>query len=373
MTSALNNLSDVGVSVWLDTLSRDRIVSGGLAELIDNSCVVGVTTNPTIFSNAISQGAAYESQIADLANRGVTAEEAVRTITATDVRDAADILHPVFTASPNGQNGRVSIEVDPRFAYNTAATVAEARYLAWLVDRPNIYIKIPATEAGLPAITEAIAQGISVNVTLIFSLDRYQQVADAYLAGLEKARSAGLDLSEISSVASLFVSRMDTAIDKRLDALAAPETRTYRGKAAVANARLAYQAFEEAFSGERWERLHRAGANKQRPLWASTGVKDTAYEADKYVVGLIAPDTVSTMPEATLRAVGTREIDTTDSVHGTYAQARDDLDAIERLGIPYAEVVHQLETEGVEMFQASWSALIKTLETRLGPPSSGRG
>ncbi|MBG7697587.1 transaldolase [Streptomyces sp. MC1] len=372
MTSALKNLSDAGVSVWLDTLSRDRIRSGALADLVDKRHVVGVTTNPTIFSNAISQGVGYESQIADLAARGVAAEEAVRTITATDVRDAADILRPAYLSSPNGQDGRISIEVDPRLAHDTAATVAEAKYLAWLVDRPNTYIKIPATEAGLPAITEATAQGISVNVTLIFSLARYRRVVDAYLAGLESAEGVGLELSGISSVASFFVSRIDTEVDRRLDALATPEARALRGRAAVAQARLAYQAFEDAFSGERWERLRRAGANKQRLLWASTGVKDAAYEADKYVAGLIAPETVSTMPETTLLAVETQGLDTGDSVRGTYAQARADLDAVENLGIPYMEVVQQLEDEGVGKFRDSWSTLIRTIEARLGSASHGR-
>jgi transaldolase len=361
----LNDLSDAGVSVWLDTLSRRRIKSGSLSELISSRCVVGVTTNPTIFRNAISHGVEYEAQMSELAVRGVSAEEAVRTVTATDVRDAADILRPAFLVSHAGQDGRVSIEVDPHMAHDTTATIAEARHLTWLVDRPNTYIKIPATEAGLPAITETIAQGISVNVTLIFSLARYRQVAEAYVAGLERARADGLDLSQISSVASFFVSRMDTEVDRRLDALGTPEARALRGRAAVANARLAYEAFEEAFSGERWNRLHSAGANKQRPLWASTGVKDKAYEAIKYVSGLIAPDTVNTMPEATLLAVEAQEHAAGRDLRSTYDEARADLEAIERLGISYSEVVQQLEDEGVAKFQESWDSLLTVTESRL--------
>ncbi|MEU6653171.1 transaldolase [Streptomyces sp. NPDC046900] len=365
MTSALKDLSDAGVSVWLDTLSRERIISGSLAELISSRHVVGVTTNPTIFGDAISHGAEYGARMSELAVRGVSAEEAVRTITASDVRDAADILRPIFLASSAGQDGRVSIEVDPHMAHDTTATIAEARHLAWLVDRPNTYIKIPATKAGLPAIAETIAQGISVNVTLIFSLARYRQVADAYLTGLEKARATGRDLSQISSVASFFVSRMDTEVDRRLDALDTPEARALRGRAAVANARLAYEAFEEVFSGERWNRLHRSRANKQRPLWASTGVKDSAYEATKYVAGLIAPDTVNTMPEATLLAVEAQGLAAGGDVRSTYDEARADLEAIERLGIPYTEVVQQLEDEGVAKFQESWDSLLTATAAQL--------
>ncbi len=364
--NALKELSKSGVSVWLDTLSRGRIMSGSLTELITNHCVVGVTTNPTIFRDAISHGTEYGAQISELAIRGVSAEEAVRTITASDVRDAADALRPAFLASPTGQDGRVSIEVDPLMAYDTEATIAEAHHLTWLVDRPNTYIKIPATRAGLPAITEAIAQGISVNVTLIFSLARYRQVADAYLTGLEKARAAGLDLSRISSVASFFVSRMDTEIDRRLDALGTPEARALRGRAAVANARLAYEAFEEIFAGERWSRLRRSQANKQRLLWASTGVKDSAYDPTKYVAELIAPDTVNTMPEATLLAVEANGLTVNDNICGTYETARADLEAIERLGISYSEVVGQLEDTGVAQFQESWDSLLTATEARLG-------
>ncbi|MFC7306596.1 transaldolase [Streptomyces monticola] len=364
MTDALKRLSEEGVAIWLDDLSRKRITSGNLAELIDQQHVVGVTTNPSIFQKAISSGDGYEQQLADLAARKVTVEEAIRMITTADVRDAADILRPVFDAT-GGKDGRVSIEVDPRLAHNTAATVAEAKQLAWLVDRPNTLIKIPATKAGLPAITEVIGKGISVNVTLIFSLERYREVMDAYQAGLEKAKAAGLDLSQIHSVASFFVSRVDTEIDKRLEGIGSDAAKELRGKAALANARLAYQAYEEVFSSDRWAALDKAGANKQRPLWASTGVKDPAYKDTLYVDDLVAPNTVNTMPEATLEATADHGEITGDKVSGTYVEARAELDAVEKLGISYDDVVQLLEDEGVEKFEASWNDLLKSTEAEL--------
>ncbi|AXE25894.1 transaldolase [Streptomyces globosus] len=364
MTDALKRLSDEGVAIWLDDLSRKRITSGNLAELIDESHVVGVTTNPSIFQKAISSGDGYEQQLADLAARKVTVDEAIRMITTADVRDAADILRPVFDRT-DGQDGRVSIEVDPRLAHNTAATIAEAKQLAWLVDRPNTLIKIPATKAGLPAITEVIGRGISVNVTLIFSLERYREVMDAYVAGLEKARSAGLDLSEIHSVASFFVSRVDTEIDKRLDGVNTDEAKALKGKSALANARLAYEAYEEVFSSDRWAALERLGANKQRPLWASTGVKDPAYKDTLYVDDLVAPNTVNTMPEATLEAAADHGQVTGDTVRGTYDESRRVLAAVAELGISYDDVVQLLEDEGVEKFEASWNDLLKSTEAEL--------
>ncbi|MET9950830.1 transaldolase [Streptomyces sp. NPDC006339] len=364
MTDALKRLSDEGVAIWLDDLSRQRITSGNLAELIDQSHVVGVTTNPSIFQKAISEGHGYDQQLADLAARKVTVDEAIRMITTADVRDAADILRPVFDAT-QGQDGRVSIEVDPRLAHDTAATIAEAKQLAWLVDRPNTLIKIPATRAGLPAITEVIGLGISVNVTLIFSLERYRAVMDAYLAGLEKARERGLDLSKIHSVASFFVSRVDTEIDKRLDAIGTDEAKGLKGKSALANARLAYQAYEEVFGSERWAALDKAQANKQRPLWASTGVKDPAYKDTLYVVDLVAPGTVNTMPEATLEATADHGEVTGDTIRGTYDASRAVLDAVAALGISYDDVVQVLEDEGVDKFEASWNDLLKSTEAEL--------
>ncbi|MDQ0814088.1 transaldolase [Streptomyces sp. B3I7] len=372
MTDALKRLSEEGVAIWLDDLSRKRITSGNLAELIDQQHVVGVTTNPSIFQKAISQGDGYDQQLSDLAFRKVTVEEAIRMITTADVRDAADILRPVFDAT-DGQDGRVSIEVDPRLAHNTKATVAEAKQLAWLVDRPNTLIKIPATRAGIPAITETLGLGISVNVTLIFSLERYREVMDAYLSGLEKAKERGLDLSQIRSVASFFVSRVDTEIDKRIDAQGTDEAKALRGKAGLANARLAYQAYEEIFSSDRWAALEKAGARKQRPLWASTGVKDKAYKATLYVDELVAPNTVNTMPEATLQATEESGEIRGDAVSGTYEQARADIDALEKIGISYDEVVELLETEGVDKFEAAWNDLLKSTEAELKrlAPSEG--
>ncbi|MER5663817.1 transaldolase [Streptomyces mirabilis] len=360
----LKRLSDEGVSIWLDDLSRKRIASGNLAELVETRHVVGVTTNPSIFQAAIGSGEGYEEQLGDLAERGVTVDEAVRMMTTADVRAAADILRPVYDATA-GRDGRVSIEVDPRLAHNTGATVAEAKQLSWLVDRPNVMIKIPATKAGLPAITEVIGLGISVNVTLIFSLERYREVMDAYLAGLEKAKAAGIDLAGIHSVASFFVSRVDSEIDKRLTKVGTDEALALKGRAALANARLAYEAYEEVFASARWTALAPAGANKQRPLWASTGVKDPSYKDTLYVDELVAPGTVNTMPEATLNATADHGDIHGDAVTGGYAQARADLAAVEGLGISYDEVVDQLEDEGVSKFEAAWEDLLDAVATSL--------
>ncbi|MEU1453614.1 transaldolase [Streptomyces avermitilis] len=360
----LKRLSDEGVSIWLDDLSRQRITSGNLAELIEHKHVVGVTTNPSIFQAAIGSGEGYEEQLADLAVRGVTVDEAVRMMTTADVRAAADILRPVYDAT-GGRDGRVSIEVDPRLAHHTEATIAEAKQLAWLVDRPNVMIKIPATKAGLPAITEVIGLGISVNVTLIFSLERYREVMDAYLAGLERAQAAGIDLAGIHSVASFFVSRVDSEIDKRLAKAGTDDALALKGKAALANARLAYEAYDEVFAGERWTALAPAGAHRQRPLWASTGVKDPAYKDTLYVDELVAPGTVNTMPEGTLNATADHGDIHGDTVTGGYAQARADLSAVERLGISYDEVVKQLEDEAVAKFEVAWGDLLEAVATSL--------
>ncbi|MDH6134502.1 transaldolase [Kitasatospora sp. MAA4] len=376
MTDALKRLSDEGVAIWLDDLSRTRLNSGNLAELVQSKHVVGVTTNPTIFQKAIGGGdSSYDAQLRDLATRKVTTDEAIRMITTSDVRDAADVLRPVYDAS-NGRDGRVSIEVDPSLAHETAATVAEAKQLWWLVDRPNVFIKIPATKAGLPAIAEVIGRGISVNVTLIFSLDRYRAVIDAFLTGLEQAKAKGLDLSSIESVASFFVSRVDTEIDKRLDALGAKELRS---KAALANARLAYQAYEEVFgsvdgkrpAGERWKALEAAGAKPQRPLWASTGVKDPALPDTLYVTELVAPGTVNTMPEATLDATGDHGTITGDTITGNYADAQAVMDAIAAAGVDYDDVVQVLEDEGVSKFEVSWVELLDTVTASLASFAAG--
>jgi transaldolase len=364
MSDALADLSRNGVSVWLDDLSRELLAGGELSRLVSDRHVVGVTTNPTIFATALAKGDRYTDQVRSLAERGADVEEAVFEITTDDVRTAADLFRPVYDAT-DGLDGRVSIEVDPRLAKDTEKTVETARRLWSTVDRPNAMIKIPATVEGLPAIAQAISEGISVNVTLIFSLPRYRAVMNAYLEGLERAKAAGHDLSRIASVASFFVSRVDTEIDKRLDALGTDEAKALRGKAAIANARLAYQAFEEVLSSARWQVLAEAGARPQRPLWASTGVKDPAYSDTMYVTELVAPDTVNTMPGKTLDAVADHGEITGDTVRGRYEDATAVLDALSRLGIGYTEVVELLEREGVEKFEKSWSELLTTVDDEL--------
>jgi transaldolase len=369
MSERLEKLSGAGVAIWLDDLSRERIESGNLAALITEKNVVGVTTNPTIFQKAISGSAIYNPQIRELALRGVDVHEALRMITTRDVRAAADILRPAYDAS-EGQDGRVSIEVDPSLAHKTAPTVAEAKQLWWLVDRDNVFIKIPATKAGLPAITATLAEGISVNVTLIFSLERYRAVMDAYLDGMEQAYANGHDLSKIASVASFFVSRVDTEIDKRLKKIGSPEATALLGKAAVANARLAYEAYEEVFGSERWKALAAKGAKPQRPLWASTGVKDPAYKDTLYVDDLIVSGVVNTMPEATLDAEADHGEPNGDSVHGTYEDARKVIADLEALGVSYDEVVQVLEDEGVEKFEVSWKELVDAVHAELEKEAS---
>jgi transaldolase len=361
----LGQLSEAGVSVWLDDISRDRLRTGNLQALIDNMHVVGVTSNPTIFAKALSAGSAYDEQIADLKSYGVGVDEASRMITTYDIRWGCDVFRPTYDAT-GGQDGRVSLEVDPRLAKNTAATVAEARALWWMVDRPNLFIKIPATVEGLPAITQAISEGISVNVTLIFGLERYGQVIDAYMAGLEQAAGAGHDLSKIRSVASFFVSRVDTEVDERLDKIGTPEAAALRGKAAVANARLAYELFEQRVATDRWKALSAQGANVQRPLWASTSVKDPSFGDTKYVVELVAADTVNTMPEGTIRATADHGKLLGDTVHGTYDASRQVFADLEKLGIGYDDVVQLLEDQGVEKFEASWNELLDTIRTKMG-------
>jgi len=366
----LGQLTAAGVSVWLDDISRDRLSTGNLASLMRDFHVRGVTSNPTIFAKAISSGSAYEEQIADLALRGVSVGEASRDITAYDIRWACDVLRPVYDQT-NGIDGRVSLEVDPRIANDTTGkTFAEAKALWWMVDRPNLFIKIPATEAGLPAITESLAAGISVNVTLIFSLQRYDEVIDAFMAGLERAAAAGHDLSGIASVASFFVSRVDTEVDERLDKIGTPEAEALRGQAALANARLAYELYEKRFAEPRWSALSARGARVQRPLWASTSVKDPAFADTLYVVDLVAPDTVNTMPEATLHATQEHGALHGDTIRGTYDASRRVFEQLEKLGISYDDVVTVLENQGVEKFEASWNELLKTIKTEMAAAAS---
>jgi transaldolase len=359
---ALAQLTAAGVAIWLDDISRERLSTGNLEMLMRDLHVQGVTSNPTIFAKAISSGSAYADQIADLAVRGVAVDEAARAITTYDIRWACDVLRPVYDRT-GGQDGRVSIEVDPRIARDTARTIAEARALWWLVDRPNLFIKIPATAEGLPAITRCLSEGISINVTLIFSLQRYGEVIDAFMAGLENA--AGHDISQIRSVASFFVSRVDTEVDERLDKLGTPEAQGLRGKAALANARLAYELYEQQIATPRWSALSARGAHVQRPLWASTSVKDPSFADTMYVVDLVAPDTVNTMPEATLHATVAHGHIHGDTIHGTYDESRRVFEQLEGLGIGYDDVVTVLENQGVQKFEASWNELLDTIKTQM--------
>ncbi|MQA76967.1 MAG: transaldolase [Streptosporangiales bacterium] len=364
MSEILARLSAEGVAIWLDDVSRERLASGNLAELVQDQHVVGVTSNPTIFQKAITGSDKYDDQTRDLAARRVDVGEALRMITTYDIRWACDVLRPVYDSTA-GVDGRVSIEVDPRLAGDTEATIAEARQLWWLVDRPNLFIKIPATVESLPAISQCLAEGISINVTLIFSLDRYGDVIDAFFEGLERARKVGRDLSLIGSVASFFVSRVDTEVDKRLDKIGGDAANALKGKAAIANARLAYELYEQKFGSERWQALGAAGARPQRPLWASTSTKDPSMPDTIYVDELIAPGVVNTMPEATIHATADHGMVTGDSVRAHYDDARSALRALDDIGISYDDVVRVLEEEGVEKFATSWNELIDAVTAEL--------
>ncbi len=373
-TDRLGDLAAAGVSIWLDDLSRERLQTGNLRELIKTKHVVGVTTNPTIFAGALEHGEAYDTQVRDLAGRGVSLEEAVREITVADVQQACDVFSGTFETT-DGVDGRVSLEVDPRIARDTDATTTQAKELWDAVDRPNLLVKIPATEAGLPAVKAAIAQGISVNVTLIFSVERYRAVMGAYLEGLELAAGDGVDLSRIASVASFFVSRVDTEIDQRLEKIGTDEALALRGKAAVANSRLAYAAYQEVFTGKRWAELLALGATPQRPLWASTGVKNPDYSDTMYVSELVVSDTVNTMPEKTMDAFadhGELSPDNEgDSVTGTAAEAQKVFDGLVAVGIDLTDVFLVLENEGVEKFEKSWTELLDTVKGQLDGAQTG--
>ena len=357
-------ITDAGVSIWLDDLSRDRIRSGALQQLISKRNVVGITTNPTIFATAMRSGDAYRHELERLARANISAADAVFELTTSDVRDACDVFRSVFDATDH-VDGRVSIEVSPGVAHDTAGTVGEAMALARAVDRPNAFIKIPATQAGLGAITECIAQGISINVTLIFSLERFREVIDAYFSGLEQALAGGRDLSAIHSVASFFVSRVDVEIDRRLNAVGTERAARLKGQAGIANARLAYQAFEEAQLSERAQALRASGANLQRPLWASTGVKNPHTRDTLYVEGLIAPNVVNTMPEKTLQATFDHGSIRGNTISGTYEAARAHLDALDDVGVSYEDAMATLEAEGVKKFNASWDELLELVRAAL--------
>jgi transaldolase len=359
----LGALSAAGVSIWLDDLSRGRLDDGSLGGLIDTHHIVGVTTNPSIFDAAISNNAeSYAGQLRELAATAVGTDAAIREMTTDDVRRACDVLRDVWRDS-DGIDGRVSIEVDPRLAHDTDATVSQAKSLWADVDRPNLLIKIPATLAGLPAITEVLGSGISVNVTLIFSVDRYRDVMVAWLDGLERASAAGHDLATIHSVASFFVSRVDTEVDKRLDAMG--DASMLRGTAAIANARVAYHAFLDVMASSRWKTLESLGARRQRPLWASTGVKDPSYDDTRYVVELVAANTVNTMPEKTLDAVKDHGVIIGDTISPNLAAASESLAALAAAGIDIDDVYAVLESEGVSKFVDAWQSLRTTVAEAL--------
>lgn len=360
-SNPLAQLSANGVSIWLDDLSRSRIVSGNLKDLIESRSVSGVTTNPTIFAGALAKGEGYQDQVSELAASGADATSAIFAITTKDVADACDIFAGVY-ASTNGFDGRVSIEVEPGLANDAAGTIKQAKELFAAVDRENVMIKIPATKPGLAAITAVIAEGISVNVTLIFSLSRYREVIAAYIDGVKLANANGHDVSKIHSVASFFVSRVDTEIDKRLEAAGKPELKS---KAALANARLAYEVFETEFATDAWSNLAEAGANVQRPLMASTGVKDPALLDTLYVTELVAPQLVNTMPEKTMEAVFDHGVVPAASITNNYETAREVLAAVAAAGVSLDDATQLLEDEGVEKFIISWGELVETVDSAL--------
>ena len=365
MSERLKALAEAGVSIWLDDLSRERIETGNLSDLVENRSVVGVTTNPTIFAAALSNGERYDEQVRELVKAGASLDDVVFELTTHDVREACDILLDTWKQS-DGVDGRVSIEVPPGLAFDTDATIAAAKRLWAAVDRPNLLIKIPATTEGMPAISAVVAEGISVNVTLIFGLDRYKAVMDAYVEGLERAQANGIDLSGIHSVASFFVSRVDTEVDKRLDASGADGAEDLKGRAAVANARLAYKTYQEFMAGSRFQALAAHGARHQRPLWASTGVKNPEYSDTMYVTELVVPDTVNTMPEKTMDAFADHgELDGGDRVTTMYDDAQQVMDRLESAGIHYDDVIATLEREGVEKFVTSWDELVDTVRASM--------
>ena len=362
--SRLHQLSALGQSVWIDSLSRTMLESGELARLMKEDAVVGVTTNPTIFQKAMSEGGAYDEQLKELIENEADPKEIFLQLSARDVEMALDLLAPVHEAQP--QDGFVSWEVDPTLAYDREGTFDEAMRLhAWL-DRPNLYVKIPATKPGLGAIEDSIAHGKSINVTLIFSLQRYKEVVEAYLLGLERLVASGGDPSKVHSVASFFVSRVDTETDKRLDAIGSKEALELRGKLAIANAKLAYAHFQAAFSGERWEFLEGKGASVQRCLWASTSTKNPAYRDVMYVEELIGPNTVDTMPLETVRAFQDHGEVRGDTVTEDVDEARKLLEQLAKIDVDYDDVTETLELEGVQKFADSFEELLDQVRAKRG-------
>lgn len=361
MNERLQKLSAAGVSIWLDDLSRERLETGNLADLVRTRSVVGVTTNPTIFAGALADGERYTAQMKALTAAGADVDKVIHDLTTDDVRNACDVLADVHAANP--ADGRVSIEVEPGLAMDAEGTIAQARALWATINRPNLMVKIPATEPGLAAITAAIADGISVNATLIFSLERYRAVMEAYLVGLEQAAAKGIDLASIHSVASFFVSRVDSEVDKRLNAIGTEAALALRGKAALANARVAHAAHREVFASERFTAL--GGANVQRPLWASTGVKDPSYPDTLYVSELVVDGCVNTMPEKTLEAFADHGEVRGDTVTAHASEAAETLTALSEVGVDFADVLAQLEREGVDKFVVSWDELVATVTRQM--------
>jgi transaldolase len=357
----LEELADHGQSVWIDYLSRPFVQDGDLAGLVEQG-IKGVTSNPTIFQGAIAEGDAYDDQIREIVSSGETEpKEIFIRLAADDIRDACDVLRPVHDEG-GGKDGYVSLEVDPNLAHDTQGTIEEAKRLHALIDKPNLFIKIPATKEGLPAIEETIAAGIPVNVTLIFSLERHRAVAEAYVRGVQRLADSGGDLSKIASVASFFVSRVDTEGDKRLDELGGHDE--LKGKLAIANAKLAYAQYKEVFSGEQWEALEAKGASKQRCLWASTSTKNPEYRDVIYVEELVGPDTVNTMPRATVEAVLDHAEIRGDTLEEDVEGARKLLEDLKAAGIDYDDVVDTLEKEGVQKFADSFKELFADIESK---------
>ncbi|MGV0417541.1 transaldolase [Corynebacterium segmentosum] len=361
----MNNISELaqlGTSTWLDDLSRQRLESGNLKEIISSKSIVGVTTNPAIFATAMTSGTAYDEDLAALKEKNASADEAVYSLAITDVQNACDLFADIYAES-DGQDGRVSIEVDPRISDDAAATLKQARELWDQVDRPNAMIKVPATKGSLPAIEDALAEGISVNVTLIFSVARYREVIAAFQAGLKRAAEGGKDVTKIHSVASFFVSRLDTEVDKRLEAIGSDEALSLRGKAGVANAQRAYALFQEELLGD--NNGLPEGAPIQRPLWASTGVKNPDYPATLYVTELAGPHTVNTMPEKTIDAVLQEGGFHGDTLSTAGEEAEKVFSQLESVGIDLEDVFAVLEREGVDKFVAAWNDLLDSLKQQL--------
>lgn len=361
----LKEIAARGQSIWFDDLRRELLSTGELERLVVEDAVTGVTSNPTILAKAISGSSDYETQLKKLSRAGASVEDIYGELVTTDIQGACDVLHPVWKAS-GGSDGFVSVEVSPAVAHDAVATATEARSWVKRIDRDNLLVKVPATPAGAAAFEQLTAEGASINVTLIFSLDSYRRIAESYIAGLERFLDTGGDLSRVHSVASFFVSRIDTEVDSRLDALAAAGARDevleLKGRAGIANARVAYGVFEGLFSSPRWKRLADRGATVQRPLWASTGVKDPAYPDTMYVDSLIAPQTVNTMPLATLRAVADHGDPDAGFSSEDVVTARELLGSIEKLGIDFADVTATVEREGLEKFSASYDGLMASLQ-----------